>query len=169
MQPGVFSLEPSCVCFLPSCTSCYPMFSVNAFSVLPSVNLPGTGFIVPVESRSARKSRLRRYRISAALRLSSVSLSGDLGSESPMTFNATINNSLPGTCMIDCQATSQFIDLNFALSLNLNLDLKPKPEDLIVVDGRRSAAGQITHSCTLKLTVDQHEEVITFQVTKLAS
>ena len=56
--------------------------------------------------------------------------------------------------MINYGATSQFIDLDFAMSLNLNLDLKPKLEDYIVVNRRRSAIEQITHSYTLKLTVD---------------
>ena len=154
MQPSVFFLEPSCVCFALLCASCSSMFSINAFSVLLSINLPSTGFIVPIELRSAYKSRLQRYWISAALRLPSVSLSYDLSSESPMTFNATINISLPRTCMIDCRATSQIIDLDFALFLNLNDDLKLKLEDLIIIDGRYSTTGQITHSCTLKLTVD---------------
>jgi len=85
-----------------------------------------------------------------------------------MIFNAIINNSLPGTYMIDCEATSQFIDLDFVLPLNLNLDLKPKLKDLIIINRRHSATRQITHSYIMKLTVDQYEDVITFQVTKLA-
>ena len=106
MQPVIFSLKTSCVCFLLPYASCSPMFSVNTFSVLPSVNLPDTSFVVPVKLRFACKSRLQRYQISAILHLSSVSVSSDLNSESPMTFNATINNSLPGICMIDYGATS---------------------------------------------------------------
>ena len=41
------------------------------------------------------------------------------------------------------------------------------PETLIVVDGRE-AESQLTHTCTLGLTVNQHLETFTFQVTKLA-
>ena len=61
----------------------------------------------------------------------------------------------------------QFIDLDFANKSNLPLTLKPKPETLSVVDGRE-AESQFTNTCTLNLTVDQHLETLTFQVTKLA-
>ena len=70
--------------------------------------------------------------------------------------------------MIDSGASSQFIDRDFALSMNLKLDLKEKPEDLVLADGVRSKVGQITHTCTLKVTIDQHMENLTFHVTKLA-
>ena len=70
--------------------------------------------------------------------------------------------------MIESGASSQFIDLDFARSLNLNLNLKNKPEDLVLADGLMSKVGQITHTCTLNLTIDQHLETLTFQVTKLA-
>ena len=69
--------------------------------------------------------------------------------------------------MIDSGASTQFIDLDFAVKNNLPLNLKPKPETLIVVDGRE-AESQLTHTCTLDLTVDQHLETLIFQVTKLA-
>jgi len=70
--------------------------------------------------------------------------------------------------MIDWGASSQFIDLDFALSLNLPLDLKRKPEDLVLADGVHSKVGQITHTCSLRLTIDQHMEDLTFHITKLA-
>jgi len=70
--------------------------------------------------------------------------------------------------MIDSGASSQFIDLDFTLSLNLPLDLKRKPEDLVLADGVHSKVGQITHTCSLRLTIDQHVEDLTFHVTKLA-
>ena len=69
--------------------------------------------------------------------------------------------------MIDSGASTQFLDLDFAVKNNLPLDLKPKPETLIVVDGRE-ATSQLTHTCTMNLTIDQHLETLTFQVTKLA-
>src|SRR5258705_13799730 len=71
--------------------------------------------------------------------------------------------------MIDSGASSQFIDHDFAIRLNLKLDKKNKPEDLVLADGVRSKVGQITHTCTLKLMIDQHLENLTFHVTKLAS
>jgi len=71
--------------------------------------------------------------------------------------------------MVDSGASSQFIDLDFALNLNFPLVPKEKPEDLVLADGAQSIAGQITHTCTLKLAIDQHMEELTFQVTKLTS
>ena len=70
--------------------------------------------------------------------------------------------------MIDSGASSQFIDLDFTLGLNLALDKKSTPEDLVLADGVRSKVGQITHTYTLKLMIDQHLETLTFHVTKLA-
>ena len=67
--------------------------------------------------------------------------------------------------MIDSRASSQFIDLDFALGLNLALDKKTTPEDLVLADRVRSKVEQITHTCTLKLMIDQHLETLTFHVT----
>jgi len=106
--------------------------------------------------------------LSWALRISSVSVSRDLGSEDPLTLSCFVNEDFPATCMVDSGASSQFIDLDFALNLNLPLATKEKPEDLVLADGARSIVGQITHTCTLKLAIDQHIEELTFQVTKLA-
>ena len=80
----------------------------------------------------------------------------------------TVNENHHATCMIDFGASSQFIDLNFALGLKLALDKKTTPENLVLVDGVCSKVGQIMHTCTLKLMIDQHLETLTFQVTKLA-
>jgi len=44
----------------------------------------------------------------------------------------------------------------------LPLATKEKPEDLVLADGARSIVGQITHTCTLKLAIDQHMEELTF-------
>ena len=52
--------------------------------------------------------------------------------------------------------------------MNLEMTLKPESQDLILADGKPSPIRKITHTCTLKLTIDQHEENLTFQVTKLA-
>ena len=79
-----------------------------------------------------------------------------------------INNTYQAICIVDSRASSQFIDLDFALNLNLKLDLKPEPEDLVLANGLRSKVGQIIHTCTLKLMIDQHLEDLIFYVTKLA-
>ena len=93
--------------------------------------------------------------------------SADLGCNEPMIVPVRLNNNTAGSAMIDSGASTQFIDLDFAVKNNLPLTLKPKPETLIVVDGRE-AESQLTHTCTLDLTIDQHLETLTFQVTKLA-
>jgi len=182
MPPG--AITPSCQQSLVSC---------NMFSVLPEVHLEGTGFVLPVVSRKSRQRLARRKkRLSTSLRVSAISVSPkkvspivtsvnskiissvslcstyDLGSDDPITLPCLVNNTHQATCMVDSGASSQFIDLDFALNLNLKLDLKPVPEDLVLADGLRSKVGQITHTCTLRLTIDQHLEDLTFHVTRLA-
>ena len=93
--------------------------------------------------------------------------SADLRCNEPMIVPVGLNKNTTGSAMIDSGASTQFIDLDFAVKNNLPLTLKPKPETLIVVD-RREAESQLTHTCTLDLTVDQYLETLTFQVTKLA-
>ena len=83
-----------------------------------------------------------------------------------MIVPVRLNKNTTGSPMIDSGASTQFIDLDFVVKNNLPLTLKPKPETLIVVDGRE-AESQLTHTCTLDLNVDQHLEILTFQVTKL--
>ena len=90
-----------------------------------------------------------------------------LGCNEPMIVPVRLNKNTTGFAMIDSGASTQFIDLEFAVKNNLPLTLKPKPETLIVVDGRK-AESQLTHTCTLDLTLDQHLKTLTFQVTKLA-
>ena len=84
-----------------------------------------------------------------------------------MIVPARLNKDTTGSAMIDSGASTQFIDLDFAVKNNLPLTLKPKPETLIIVDGRE-AENQLTQTCTLDLTIEQHLETLTLQVTKLA-
>jgi len=155
MHPG--AVNPVSVSFVSS----------NPFSVLEEVHMKGSGKVLGI-SRKSRQRLARRICRSAALRLSSVSVSGELGSEDPLILPCLVNENHSASCMIDSGASSQFLDLNFALSLNLPLDLKKKPEDLVLADGVCSKIGQITHTCFLRLTIDQHMEDLTFHVTKLA-
>jgi len=141
--------------------------SSNPFSVLQEIHMEGSGKVLGVSCKS--RQRLAHWiRHSAALRLSSVSVSGELGSEYPFILPCLVNENHSASCIIDSGASSQFIDLDFALSLNLPLDFKRKPEDLVLADGVRSKVGQITHACSLRLTIDQHMEDLTFHLTKLA-
>jgi hypothetical protein len=71
--------------------------------------------------------------------------------------------------MIDCGATSQFMDKDFALKHGLKLRKKPIPETFTVVDGRTSVAGDLTHEVTVQLLIDQHLENVVFQITKLGA
>ena len=79
--------------------------------------LEGTGKALVGISRKSRKRARRRLGLSRALRISSLSVSGDLGSEDPLTLSCFVNEDLPATCMIDSGASSQFIDLDFAMNL----------------------------------------------------
>jgi hypothetical protein len=78
-----------------------------------------------------------------------------------------VDGQIEGTSMIDCGATSQFMDKDFALKHGLKLRQKPIPETLTVVDGRTSVAGDLTHEVTVQLLIDQHLENVVFQITKL--
>ena len=93
--------------------------------------------------------------------------SADLGCNEAMIVPVRLNKDTTGSAMMDSGASTQFIDLDFAVKNNLPLTLQPTPGTLIVVDGREPE-NQITHTCTLKLTVHQHPGTLSFQVFKLA-
>ena len=93
--------------------------------------------------------------------------SADPGCNEPMIVQVRLNKDTSSSAIINSRASMQFIDLDFAVKNYLPLTLKPTPETLIVVD-RREAENQLTHTSILELTVDQHLETSTFQVTKLA-
>jgi len=155
MHPGTINLVP------------VSLVSSNPFSVLEKVHWEASGKVLGISYKS-RQRCARRIRHSAALRLSSVSVSRELGSEDPLILPCLVYKNHFASCMIDSRASSQFIDLDYALSLNLPLDLKRKPEHLALVDGVHSKVEQMTHTCSLKLIIDQHMEDLTFHVTKLA-
>jgi len=156
MHPGAINAVPVSSS-VPSC-----------FAVLGEVVMEGTGNVLVRISQKSRQRARRRIALSCALRISSVSVSGDLGSENPLTLSCFVNEDFSATCMVDSGASFQFIDLDFPLNLNLLLATKEKPKDLVLADRARSIVGQITHTCTMKLAIDQHMEELTFQVTKLA-
>ena len=92
--------------------------------------------------------------------------SANIGCNEPMIVPVRLNKDTTGSAMINSGASTQFTVLDLAVENNLPLTLKATPETLIVVDGR-DAESQLTHSCTFKLTVNQHLETLTFQVPKL--
>lgn len=144
MQPGAISHVP--VSFV----------SVNSFAALEEVVLPGTGFVFSSPSRKSHQCLVHHCHLSSALRISCISLSSDLGSGDPIILSCHVNQSLPATLMLDSGASSQFNDHDYVKTMNLPMTLKPKPEDLALADGSQSIVGQITHTCTLTLTIDQH-------------
>ena len=83
-----------------------------------------------------------------------------------MMVPVRLNKDTTGYAMIDIGASTQFIDLDVAVNNDLPPTLKLTPETLIVVY-RREAENQLIHTCTLDLTIDQHFETLTFQVSKL--
>ena len=157
--------------------------SFNCFSILPEECLFSL-MLSPISS-SFRKCFRRRlhyqYDLRSTLKMShltvfspscpcSSSLSDmDLGSKEPLTLPDIINDSLSASLLMDSGASSQFIDVHYMRCINLEMTLKPKSQDLILADGKPSPIGKITHTHTLNLTINQYEEILTFQVTKLAS
>ena len=119
-----------------------------------------TGFVFPVVLRKSRQ-RLARHQkcLSISLRISTISVSPkkvspvaatvnsklissvslcstyDLESDDPITLPCLVNNTHQANYMVYLGASSEFIDLDFALNLNLTLDLKPEPKDLVLANG----------------------------------
>ena len=152
------------------------LISSNVFVVLLEVVLKGTGYVPLAVSRKLQQrlachcylGAILKISFISVLSLSSVLKYNDLGSDDLITLSCLVNENLPSTCMIDSGASSQFIDHDFTLNMNLKLNLKEKPEDLVLADRVRFKVGQITHMCTLRATIDQHLEDLTFYITKLA-
>ena len=113
----------------------------------------------------SHQSRLRSaFKISCLAFFSSFSplLDSDFGSEDPLILPVVVNDSLSASLLIDSSASSQFINIQYAEHINLKMILKPKVQYLILADRKPSPIGKITHTCTLKLTIDQHENNLTF-------
>src|SRR5690606_989178 len=96
----------------------------------------------------------------------SLALDGD-SAEPPLSVNCIVNQKIKTLGMIDCGASSQFIDSQFAKKHNLILERKTVPIELRVVDGTPSSAGPITHEVRVQLQIDQHLETLVMNVTKL--
>ena len=64
--------------------------------------------------------------------------SADLGCNESMIVPVCLNKDTSGSATIDSGASTQFIDLDFAVKNNMPRSLKPTPETLIVVDEREA-------------------------------
>jgi hypothetical protein len=122
----------------------------------------------PNQATASSLAKGRPPRASHAISAGSLH-SPDLGSEAPIILGCLLDGHVGGTAMVDCGATSQFIDQDFALKNGIKLHRKAVPEVLTAVDGRTSVAGDLTHEVTIQLLIDQHLENVVFQVTKLSS
>ena len=94
------------------------------------------------------------------------SVSDDLGSVEHLVLAAVVQDSLAASAMTDSGATSDFMNPAYAMKHNLPIKKKKYPETLELADG--SPAGEITHTATVNLLIDQHLERITLQLSTLA-
>jgi hypothetical protein len=147
----------------------FPRVDSNRFSVLSGLD-SHLGFVSDSSSDIVSVSGYHSVLVAHTDHtISKGSLSGDLGSEEPIVLASIIEGHIQTSCMIDCGATSQFIDFSFCRSQGLKLRKKRVPEELKVVDGSLAAAGPLCYEVTLQLLIDQHLETLVFQVTKLGS
>jgi hypothetical protein len=62
--------------------------------------------------------------------------------------------------MVDCGATENFVDQNYAEKIQLPMDKKKVPCRVLVVDGREVISGPVTHDTMVELIVNDHHEKI---------
>ena len=91
----------------------------------------------------------------------------DLGSLEQLVISCVVQSNLAASAMIDCGATSQFMDEEFARKNGFEIRVKRYPERLELADGKETQAGLITHDAVVTLRIDQHEEKLVFQLTRL--
>jgi hypothetical protein len=64
------------------------------------------------------------------------------------------------TAMVDCGATNNFINKDYAEKIRIPLDRKKIPRRVRAIDGREIASRPVTHDTTLNLTINNHQEII---------
>jgi predicted aspartyl protease len=64
------------------------------------------------------------------------------------------------TAIVDCGATENFIDKDYAEKIRIPLDRKKILRRVLAVDGREVASRPITHDTTINLTINNHREII---------
>lgn len=71
--------------------------------------------------------------------------------------------------LIDCGATSLFIDSQFAQKHQIPLRVKATPIELEVIDSRPIVSGPVTHETfPLRMEIGNHIEEIVFNITTTA-
>ena len=81
--------------------------------------------------------------------------------------NLQTNEVILEKALIDCGATFCAIDDDFVTKHGLQTELMARPQPVYNSDGSKNAL-TITKTCTLRMEIDGHEEMITFCVTKLS-
>ena len=86
-----------------------------------------------------------------------------------MSYTLSVNGHTIAThALIDSGATGiAFIDKNFAYHHQLPLVPFPNPRSLEVIDGHPISSGDITHTTTVKLSINKHQEELPIFVTQL--
>ena len=69
--------------------------------------------------------------------------------------------------MIDSGAQGNFINEAFIKENGIRTVRKEKTRRIRVVDGRELSGGRITHECTFRLYINEHEEEITCDVANI--
>jgi hypothetical protein len=64
------------------------------------------------------------------------------------------------TTMVDCGATENFVDKNYAEKIQIPMDEKKVPHRVLAVDGREVASRPVTHNTMVELIVNDHREKI---------
>src|SRR5690606_28628120 len=161
-------------CFLCSPVSCLRnpcsvscSVSGNRFSVLSSLDSSLDSFSGSSYSSSLSSASVSAPSPSINHVVSKSSVFQDLGNDEPIVVACQIEGHISTAAMVDCGATSQFINQSFCEEKGLKLIKKRVLETLHLVDGNLALAGLITHEVHLQLMIDQHLENLVFQVTRL--
>jgi hypothetical protein len=64
------------------------------------------------------------------------------------------------TAMVDCGATENFIDKDYAEQMKIPLDKKKIPWRVLAIDGREIASGPVTHDTSIELIINNHRKKI---------
>ena len=92
--------------------------------------------------------------------------------EDPLILLVQISLTPPITthALIDSGASGSFINKSFIEQYSIPFTCKDIPRDLTVVDGRQVSSGKVTHNTSaLSLTIGEHTEQITFDITQLGN
>jgi hypothetical protein len=73
------------------------------------------------------------------------------------------------TAMVDCGATENFIDKEYAEWNRIPLNEKTVPRRVLAMDGREVASRPVTHDAVVKLKINNHHETIKLHCITIAT